>query len=225
METLPITAVVAGNMNSTMTFPSWSGNFSSGQARLQDSDNEISEKVAAERAFVERAINGDKQAFVALYDQHVGQVYKHVFYRVYSQVEAEDITQETFVKAWKAIDKYKITGAPFVAWLYTIAHNLIMDHYKAKKKAVSIQQAAQEEFGTRTGPSPEDIITEEFDKNRIKEAIQTLKGDKQKVILMRFIDGCSYKEIADALHKTEGAIRVIQFRALSDLKQIMSHFR
>src|SRR4051812_36712500 len=77
-----------------------------------------------ERALVRRAVERDTEAFALLYDKHVVRVYRHVYYLVNKAPEAEDLTAQTFLKAWEAIERYKETGAPFVAWLLRIAHNL-----------------------------------------------------------------------------------------------------
>ncbi len=173
----------------------------------------------AEDLLVERAIKRDRTAFTNLYDRYVNQVYRHVYYRVSNQIDAEDITQEAFIKAWKAIDKYKKTGAPFVAWLIAIARNLIADHYKAKKKLVSLEEAETVSSSAETGP--EAMTEAKLSRDYMRKAVLKLKGGKQKVILMRFIDGFSYREIAKVLNKNEGAIRVIQYRALNDLRQLL----
>ena len=173
----------------------------------------------SEDSLVQRAIERDKAAFAVLYDKHVDQVYRHVYYRVQSQVDAEDITQEVFVKGWKAISKYKKTGAPFVTWLIAIAHNLIADHYRARKNLVSLEEA--DTFSHSDETSPEVIAEANLNKSHVRNAISKLKGEKQRVILMRFIDGLSYGEIAKTLGKSEGAVRVIQYRALNDLRHIL----
>ena len=173
-----------------------------------------------EDSLVERAVNGDRAAFAALYDKCIEQVYRHVYYRTPSQSDAEDITQEVFIRAWKAINKYKKTGAPFVAWLLAIAHNLIVDYYKARKKLVSLEEAAA--FSQTDETSPEAMTEASLNRSYIKNAIFKLKGEKQKVILMRFIDGFSYGEIAKVLNKSEGAVRVIQYRALNDLRRVLT---
>src|SRR4051812_20188919 len=77
-----------------------------------------------ERAFVQLAIERDASAFASLYDRHVVRIYRHIYYLVNDAREAEDLTAQTFLKAWEAIDRYKERGAPFVAWLLRIAHNL-----------------------------------------------------------------------------------------------------
>jgi RNA polymerase sigma-70 factor (ECF subfamily) len=169
---------------------------------------------------IQRAVERDKAAFATLYDSCIDQVYRHVYYRVSNRIDAEDITQEVFIRAWKAIDKYKKTGAPFVAWLLAIAHNLIVDHYRARKNLVSLEQAEVSNPTAET--SPEAMAEASLNKDYVRDAVLKLKGEKQKVILMRFIDGLSYREIAKALGKSEGAVRVIQYRALNDLRQVLA---
>lgn len=172
-----------------------------------------------ENTLVERAVQRDRAAFATLYDNYVDRVYRHVYYRVSNQNDAEDITQEVFIKAWKAINKYKKTGAPFVAWILAIAHNLVVDYYRARKKFVSLEEAKTSSENDET--SPEAMTEASLNQSYIRDAILKLKGEKQRVILMRFIDGFSYGEIAQALNKSEGAVRVIQHRALNDLRRML----
>ena len=177
----------------------------------------------SEEYLVQQATKRDRAAFTVLYERCIDRVYRHVYYRVSNHAEAEDITQEAFVKAWKAIDKYKRTGAPFVTWIITIAGNLVIDHYRREQKVFvtdEIEKISEKDLGNQI-PGPEKQAEMNFDNAMIKKAVLKLTGDKQKVILMHFIDGLSYEEIAKALNKNEGAIRVIQYRALSDLRGLI----
>jgi RNA polymerase sigma-70 factor (ECF subfamily) len=175
----------------------------------------------SEDYLVQQAVKRDISAFNTLYDRHVNQVYRHVYYKVSNHADAEDITQETFLKAWKAIDKYKKTGTPFVAWLITIAGNLVADHYRNRQKAVITHEAYEKNNPSNEVADPEVLAEANYNSAVIKEAVLKLKGDRQKVILMRFIDGFSYEEISKVLNKSEGAIRVIQYRALDDLRHLL----
>jgi RNA polymerase sigma-70 factor (ECF subfamily) len=174
----------------------------------------------SEHDLVQQAIKRDRAAFTALYERHVDQVYRHIYYRVFNQIEAEDITQDTFVKAWKAIDNYKNTGAPFAAWLFIISRNLIADHYKKKPKHLNIDEVPEEKL-VDPDSDPEGMAEANLNKELVKNAVLKLKGDKQQVIIMRFIDGFSYEEIARALNKNEGAVRMIQCRGLIELRQLL----
>jgi RNA polymerase sigma-70 factor (ECF subfamily) len=174
----------------------------------------------SEDYLVQQAIKRDRAAFTALYESCVDRVYRHVYYKVSSHADAEDITQEAFVKAWKSIDKYKRTGAPFVTWVITIAGNLVIDHYRKEKKVVITDEVYEVDPNNQI-PDPAQEAEINYSKAIIKEAVLKLKGDKQKVIMMHFIDGLTYEEIAGALNKNEGAIRVIQYRALNELKRFL----
>ena len=168
---------------------------------------------------IDRAVNGDQTAFISIYNQYVVQVYRHVYYRIYDKTDAEDITQEVFIKAWKGIKKYKSTGAPFWGWLLAIARNAVADYYRTKKKEISLDK--MESSGEITLTDSENLesqVENTLEQSRIRNAIMRLKGNKQTVMLMRFIEGLSYQEIAQALHKSEGAVRVILYRALRDLR-------
>jgi len=168
---------------------------------------------------VQRAVKHDEEAFAALYDRHFDQIYRHIYYHVPNRTDAEDIAQEVFVKAWKAIGKYKMLGAPFAAWLIAIARNLVIDHFRARKDSAPLENV--ESFVQSQDETPETVAERHSDRRQVRRSILRLKEDKQKVIFMRFIYDFSYKEIARALDKSEGTIRVLVHRALKDLRHIM----
>ena len=167
---------------------------------------------------LERAVKRERTAFATLYDLYLDRVYKYVYFWLPRQADAEDIAQEVFVRAWRAIDKYKVTGAPFIAWLTTIARNLVNSHYRATKKLVPMPET---DPATDDDDSPQAEAEMNFMRGYVRDAILKLKGEKQTVIQMRFINEMSYEEVAKALNKTEGAIRVLQYRALQDLRGIL----
>ncbi|MEE9400267.1 MAG: RNA polymerase sigma factor [Dehalococcoidales bacterium] len=175
----------------------------------------------AEISLVQRAVKRDSAAFATLYDKYVGRIYGYAYYLVHDQKDAEDITQEVFIKAWKAIDRYKDIGAPFVAWLTAITHNLAVNHnrYKSRKKHIPLEET--EVLSTAVETNPETMAEVNLNKSYVRKAILKLKGEKQKIIMMRCIEGFSYREIAHLLNKSEGSVRVIQYRALSDLRRIL----
>jgi DNA-directed RNA polymerase specialized sigma24 family protein len=86
-----------------------------------------------EAMLVQKAIGHDAEAFGRLYDMHVDRVYRNIYYRVGNEADAEDLTQQVFFKAWQAIDRYKKMASPFIAWLMTISHNLVVDFYRTRK--------------------------------------------------------------------------------------------
>ena len=168
----------------------------------------------SEKSLVRRAIKRDAAAFTELYQRNVDRVYKHVYYRLRRQHTAEDITQETFIKAWKAIERYRYRGNTFAAWLFAIADNLTADFFKANPGHTSLDEtvAGGRHANILKNPGNSD------NHNDIHEAIATLSGEKQRVVLMRYIEGFSFSEIARTLKKSEGAVRVILHRSLRELR-------
>ena len=91
-----------------------------------------------ERTLVLQATQYDQLAFAELYDHYVARIFKYIFYKVGRQDEAQDLTAQVFLKAWEAIGNYQWTDRPFAAWLYRIAHNLVVDHFRAYQAPVSL---------------------------------------------------------------------------------------
>jgi RNA polymerase sigma-70 factor (ECF subfamily) len=173
-----------------------------------------------EIALVEAAISGDARAFAALYDRHADRVFRHVYYRVANQSDAEDLTQQVFLQAWRAIDRYQRTGAPFVAWLLTIAYHVVVSHTRRSKPTSSLEL---EPATTERWADPEGETMSRFEQQAVRTAILRLKPDQQQVIMMRFVEHFDHADVAAALGKSEGYVRVIQHRALNELRRILTH--
>ena len=176
------------------------------------------ETKADDALLIQRAISGDADTFGRLYDMYVDRVYRHVYYRVGNVADAEDLTQQVFLKAWQAIDRYKRAASPFVAWLMTISHNLVVDFYRVKKDKLYLEA---EVTADDSASSPERIAEALFEQQQLRRVILQLPGEQQQVILLRFIEGFRYAEIAAVLGKSEGAIRVMLHRALVRLRHIL----
>ncbi|HLZ68269.1 MAG TPA: sigma-70 family RNA polymerase sigma factor [Dehalococcoidia bacterium] len=172
----------------------------------------------AEPRLLDAAIDGDDAAFAGLYDLHLTRVYRHVFYRVGNRADAEDLTQQVFLQAWRAIARYQRTGAPFIAWLLTIAHNLIVSFYRQAKDrpALDLDPVAAERWS-----NPEHEVLAEYDRLAVRAAVLRLKPEQQHVVTMRFLENFDYATIAGALGKSEGNVRVIQHRALNELRRLL----
>jgi len=171
-----------------------------------------------EAGLVKRAVGHDAEAFGKLYDMHVDRVYRHVYYRVGNEHDAEDLTQQVFLKAWQAIHTYKRTTSPFVAWLMTISHNLVVDFYRTRKDRSYLEA---EVLADGPASSPEGAAEASFEQQRLRRAILQLGGDEQQVVILRFIEGFEFAEIASVLKKKEGNVRVILHRALVKLRNIL----
>jgi len=167
---------------------------------------------------IQKAMAGDADVFGRLYDMYVDRVYRHIYYRVSNVADTEDLTQQVFLRAWQAIPRYKKTASPFIAWLMTISHNLVVDFYRAKKDKIRLRDGVLAEDPES---SPEVMAQAHFDQEKLRMAISQLHGDQQRVVLMRFIEGFSFAETADSLGKSEGTTRVILHRALKKLRHIL----
>ncbi len=165
-----------------------------------------------------RAIARDPAAFTELYEAHVARIYRHVHYRVGDADTAEDITAQVFLRAWQAIHRYRPqAGRPFIAWLFTIANNLIVDHHRRSRQTV---RGIEVEGGRYAAIAldPEEAALSAYLHAQIAAALRRLKPEYQLIIALRLIEDMDYEAIARVLGKTPGALRVTLFRALNALR-------
>jgi RNA polymerase sigma-70 factor (ECF subfamily) len=145
-------------------------------------------------------------------------VYRHIYYRVGNEQDAEDLTQQVFLKAWQAIPRYKKGTSPFIAWLTTISHNLVVDSYRTRKDTAYLDA---ETLADCPASSPEQLAEASLEQQRLRRAILKLGSDEQQVVILRFMEGFQFSEIASVLSKKEGNVRVILHRALVKLRSIL----
>jgi len=169
-------------------------------------------------ALVYRAIEREEEAFSELYDRHVVRVYRHLYYMVGNAAEAEDLTSQTFLRAWEAIPRYQVRGAPFVSWLLRIAHNLGVSHLRSKKESSQLHDGIVDE---KMRIDPESSYMQTADEELVHAAILLLREEQRQVIILRFIEDLDYKEVSEIIGKSVAAIRVIQHRALNSLRKQM----
>jgi RNA polymerase sigma-70 factor, ECF subfamily len=180
---------------------------------------ENSQSILEVDTVVDHARDGDERAFGVLYDMYIDRIYRHVYYRTGSTEDAQDITQEVFIRAFKALPKYKKTNTPFIGWLMRISSNLVIDHYRKRKDHLPLDTDLA---FTDPNTNPESLAEIGYNQQTVRKGILKLPKDYQQVILMYFIEGFSYPEIAAALGKKEGAIRVTICRALKKMRDILS---
>lgn len=167
---------------------------------------------------VSLAVTGNTEAFTYLYEQNVARIYNYIFYRVGSEVDAEDITARVFHKAFDHIDRYEEKGIPFSAWLYRIAHNLTANWYRdtRRKKEVSLEDQLDL---PHQGDLPERAVEQNQEKDLLLKAIRRLPQDRQQLILLKFLEDLSNAEIAIIMGRTEGAIKSLYHRSLLSLRE------
>lgn len=174
-----------------------------------------------ERALVLKAKRGESDAFGKLYDTHLPAIYRYVFLRVGGRkADAEDLTHQVFLSAWQNIHSYEFQGFPFSSWLYRIAYNAVIDYYRTHREHFDIENT--NEAMLVESPNIENALDREFQLEEVKKSLFRLEPDQQSVLILRFVNDLSNKEIAAMLGKTEGAVRVIQHRALKRLRELLS---
>ncbi len=180
-----------------------------------NSTNHSKQLLPGERQLVTQAKAGDSEAFGTLYDAYVERIYRFVFFRVGDEQTAEDITAQVFLRAWEKLGRYRIGSTPFLAWLYTIARNAVIDHYRTHKENVALEDVT---FSQPDHAEASDHkIDLEGEVESLSAAMRTLTDDQQRILLLKFMEGLSTHQIAQNLGKSEGAIRALQMRALQAL--------
>lgn len=170
----------------------------------------------ADADLVAKAIAGNREAFGDLYEHYLPAIYRYVFYRVGDAGEAEDLTETVFVKAWEALERYRPTEAPFAAWLYRIAHNLVVDRHRAQKPVDPLDEHVVE---ARLEADPAAQMEAREAANALAQALGQLEPAQQEVLALRFVNGLSHAETATIMGRSAGAVRVLQHRALAALRQ------
>lgn len=167
---------------------------------------------------IERARGGDRGAFAELYDAHVDSVYRYLLYRVREPSDAEDLTSEVFTRAFANIHRYRWQGKSFLAWLYTIARNAVTDRRRRERPTVDLDNA----FGiAEEGPTAHERAVVGEQVNALRGAVQHLTVEQREVLMMRFVQDMSSRQVAQILGKNEGAVRALQFRALGRLRKLL----
>ena len=171
-----------------------------------------------EQKLVERAKEGESSAFGLLYDYYLPKIYRFVLIKVGQREEAEDITHLTFLKAWESIDRYSYRGYSFGSWLYRIARNVVVDHYRGAPIQISLEDANEPESDE---PLPGHDLDTKVEYAKVMRALSKLGTLEQDVIIMRFVDDLPIRDVAEAVGKSEGAVKLVQHRAMKKLKDYL----
>ena len=169
------------------------------------------------RGLVERAQAGDREALEELYLIHFDRIYSYLHVSVGNRHDAEDLTTQTFLRMLESIGKFRWQSAPFSAWLFRIAHNLAMDHFRANKRVQPEEEVPEPEPDEAT--SAEAGALESIGRKSMLDLIEDLSPEQQQVLTLKFVFNFANAEAATILGKTEGAIKSLQHRALVSLQK------
>ena len=181
------------------------------------------EREAKERRLIEAA-QSDPARFADVYENYFALVYAYVARRARNRDEAEDLTAEVFRKALASLPRFKWRGAPFAAWLFRIASNKIADRSKRVAREVSLDESgatapgASTQVGKRADTSQQKDLEDSERRALLFRLVDELAEDQGRVLVMRFAEEKSIREIAEAIGRSEGAVKQLQFRALANLR-------
>jgi RNA polymerase sigma-70 factor (ECF subfamily) len=169
-----------------------------------------------EATWVREAQSGDGEAFGRLYDQYLDQIYRFIYYKVFSRELAEDLTSDTFMKALERLASYDATRGRFNSWLYQIARNTVIDHMRTKKTHVSIDDVFDIGHDERTAEQLDALAG----LKKVEDYLKTLPSRQREIIMLRVWEGKSYADIAALLGGTESSVKMAFSRSIRELREV-----
>jgi RNA polymerase sigma-70 factor (ECF subfamily) len=165
----------------------------------------------AERAKV------DREAFGILYERHLRRIYNYVYYRTGSAADAEDLTARTFYQALANLQRYRVQGVPFSAWLFRIAHNLVANWHRdsGRHRASSLDGLLDL---ADSGDEPHEVAESLEEQAELRRVLARLPADRQQLLILKFVEQLPNAEIAQVMGRTEGAVKALLHRTVESLK-------
>ena len=172
----------------------------------------------SDQELIERAKQYDEAALQWIYEQYSPGIFRYIYYRIGDYETAEDIRADVFMRMLEGIDSFTYRGWSISAWLYRIAHDRVVDHFRRTKRR-SIEPLHEWIADTTAGPV--EISLDRLDHEALRQAIGQLTPEQAEVILLRFVEERSLKEVAHITGRKEGAIKALQYRAVQALGRIL----
>jgi len=175
--------------------------------------------VQEEESLIYRIQKGDNEAFNQIYESYFDRIYRYIVFKTGNRNDAEDLTQQVFIKAFKAIPKYRWKGLPLSAWLFRIAHNQIVDYLRKETKRSTLRL---NEVMATSNSNPVTTVERNFDAQSLNMAVKQLTKAQQQVLSLRFAGEMSILEVAKVMGKKPGAIKALQHSAIVSLRKKLS---
>ena len=172
-----------------------------------------------EESLIRRAQQSDPVALTQIYEENFDRIYRYIAIKIGDRTEAEDLTQQVFLKAIQSISSYKWKGMPFSAWLYRIAHNQIVDHVRKRSRKPTVSLEDNDPPGS---DNPEKVTERKLEMEELAVAAMKLTPSQREVISLRFAGQLSIAEAAKAMGKSEGAIKALQHSAVAALRRVLA---
>ncbi len=175
--------------------------------------------MSIEKDVVSRAVKGESEAFAQLYEGHFDRIYRYIYLRLGNQAEAEDLTQEVFVKALEAIGSYKWRNLSFASWLFRIAHNQVIDYLRKQGKVEKV--ALEDDITLVSGADTALMAERELEIEEVINNVKKLSPSQRDVISLRFGAELSVAEVAKALGKSPGTVKALQYNGIVALRKML----
>lgn len=166
---------------------------------------------------IQRAQHGDRESIAWLFERYQPAIFRYLYYRLGDRQTAEDLTSEVFVRMVRSLPGYQMKTAPFQSWLFRIARNLVVDHFRQTGSAVELTENIQ-----TSEPSPEAAFDQRLTQSELRNALAGLSSEQSDVIILRFVLGQHLAQVAEVLGKSEDAIKGLQRRSLLALREALS---
>ncbi|MFC1978985.1 sigma-70 family RNA polymerase sigma factor [Chloroflexota bacterium] len=153
------------------------------------------------------------------FNQYFDKIAHYIYIRLGDKAEAEDLASEVFLKAYKSLDSFKHRGVPMQAWLFKIAHNLLVDHQRKQSKTRTVQVDDKHQIADKHDTMESALVNIEYD--RVMQSLDKLTPDQRQVIELRFFGGLTSEEVGGVMNKTSGAVRQMQSHAIKRLRQLL----
>jgi RNA polymerase sigma-70 factor (ECF subfamily) len=187
---------------------------------MSTTEGTVDESAEHLRDLVARGQQGDREALEELYLIHFDRIYSYLHVSVGNRHDAEDLTTQTFLKMLEKIGSFRWQSAPFSAWLFRIAHNLAMDHFRARRRWQP-EEEVPEPPAHEAEPSAELEAMRTIGRESMLKLIENLSPEQQQVLTLKFVFNLPNAEVAAILDKTQGAVKSLQHRALATLQKQM----
>ncbi len=175
-----------------------------------------------EQSWVEKAQRGDAEAVGWLYERYFDRIYRYVYLKVGDATEAEDITEQVFLKMIEAVGNFKWQGSSFASWLYRIAHNQVVDTLRRNSRRPQVPLEPVGNSLPYNGKDPHDLAEDSIFRDHLSAAMGRLTDLQSQVITLKFGAGLTNAQVAVILDRTEGAVKALQYSALQNLHKYMS---
>ncbi len=171
-----------------------------------------------EEDLIERARALDSDAWSTLYERHHSKIYRYMLMQTSNPTVAEDLAAEVFLRAVRSIGGFQFRGFSLAPWLYRIGHHVAIDHFRrAPRPTVEITEMPSQ----RPDGDPEAALARSQDMAELQQALRQLHDEQRQVLLLRFIQGLSAREVAESIGKSEQAVKALQYRALNGLRRLL----